>query len=284
MPLVVAIMLSLLLAPMVRVLTRVGLPRLPSVFLAVLAFTGTCVAGALVLGTQVLRIAQSIPQYQVVVERKLQTVNAVTEGRLTLLTDQAKRLLEGRDPTGTITQLTAPVTHAAQTIGIVLLVLVFALLEYESLRDRFIRLVGAADIHKATLALDDAGQRLSRFFVSQFVVNLSFGLAVGLGLAILQVPQAMLLGTLAGVMRFVPYVGVGIAALLSTVLALIVEPGWSLAAATLGVFVLLDVIVGQLLEPHLYGHATGLSPLAVVVAAIFWSSIWGPVGLILSTP
>ena len=100
----------------------------------------------------------------------------------------------------------------------------------------------------------------------------------------LRLPQALLCGILAGVMRFVPYVGVGIAALFAAVLALAVDPGWSLAVGTLGVFILLDIVVGQLVEPHLYGHATGLSPLSVVVAAIFWSWLWGPAGLILSTP
>jgi predicted PurR-regulated permease PerM len=100
----------------------------------------------------------------------------------------------------------------------------------------------------------------------------------------LRLPQALLCGILAGVMRFVPYVGVGIAALFAAVLALAVDPGWSLAVCTLGVFILLDIVVGQLVEPHLYGHATGLSPLSVVVAAIFWTWLWGPAGLILSTP
>lgn len=127
-------------------------------------------------------------------------------------------------------------------------------------------------------------ERLSRFFVSQFAINLAFGTAIALGLSLLHIPQAMLFGILAGAMRFVPYVGTGIAALLSTAFAFAVDPGFSLAAATLAVFVLLDIIVGQFVEPLLYGHATGLSPLSVAVAAIFWSSLWGPVGLILSIP
>jgi hypothetical protein len=103
-------------------------------------------------------------------------------------------------------------------------------------------------------------------------------------LSMLRLPQALLCGILAGVMRFVPYVGVAIAALFAAVLALAVDPGWSLALSGLGVFILLDIVVGQLVEPHLYGHATGLSPLSVVVGAIFWSWLWGPAGLILSTP
>ena len=116
------------------------------------------------------------------------------------------------------------------------------------------------------------------------LVNLGFGLAIWLSLSALRLPQALLCGILAGAMRFVPYVGVAIAALFAALLAMAVDPGWSLAVSTLGVFILLDIVVGQLVEPHLYGHATGLSPLAVVLGAILWSCLWGPAGLLLSTP
>ena len=135
-----------------------------------------------------------------------------------------------------------------------------------------------------TLALNDAGERLSRYFVSQSSVNLAFGVAIWASLRLLGVPQAMLWGALAAVMRFVPYVGVIIVALFATALSFAVDPGWSLSVSTLALFIVLDIIAAQLLEPRLYGHATGLSPLSVVVAAILWSSLWGPVGLILSTP
>jgi hypothetical protein len=166
----------------------------------------------------------------------------------------------------------------------VLLVLIFVLLEHESLRDRLIRTAGATDYRSATVALNDAGNRLSRYFVSQFLVNLAFALAVWMSLSMLRLPQALLCAILAGVLRFVPYVGVGLAAVFAGVLALAVDPGWSLALSTFGTFIVLDIIVGQLVEPHLYGHATGLSPLSIVIGAIFWSCLWGPAGLILSTP
>jgi predicted PurR-regulated permease PerM len=317
-PLALAILLTFLVAPVVRALRRIGVGRTPSVLIAVLTLAVSSMAVAVVLGIQTLRLAESLPQYEATVQRKLKTLDELTVGRLRLLTSEASRMIEIDDaaeaipgPTGDLERSVAPrrpgvvlldlqeppprplqliekfltsVWVPIQATGIVLLVLIFALLEYEALRDRFIRIAGAADIGSATLALNDAGERLSRFFVSQFVVNLVFGVAIGVSLSILRVPQAMLLGTLAGVMRFVPYVGVWIAALFSTALAFAVDPGWSLAASTVGVFVLLDVIVAQLLEPRLYGHATGLSPLSVVVAAIFWSWLWGPVGLILSIP
>jgi predicted PurR-regulated permease PerM len=313
-PLTLALMLSLLVAPLVRALRRIGAGQTSSVLVAVLALAVSFAAVAAALGMQVLRAAESLPHYEANVQRKLRALDELTVGRLGALTGEASRLIEipgapeavaVREQSGPVLQmglealappaipphplrlirkLLASAWGPLQATGIVLLVLVFVLLEHESLRDRFIRIAGAADIRAATLALNDAGERLSRFFVSQFAVNVGFGVCIWLCLSLLRVPQAMLLGALAGVMRFAPYVGVWIAGLFSTALAFAVDPGWSLVLATLAIFVLLDIIAGQLLEPHLYGHATGLSPLAIVVAAIFWSSLWGPVGLVLSTP
>jgi predicted PurR-regulated permease PerM len=314
-PLALAVMLSFLTAPVVRAVRRIGFGHTSSVLTTVLTLTVLWMAVAGALGTQILHLAESLPRYEATIQRKLKTIDEVTVGRLHVLTREASRLLEIREPiSDSAGDLERPVTprppvvarqsqeEAApqplqlvwktlisvwvplQATGIVLLVLIFVLLEHESLRDRFIRIAGAADMRSTTLALNDAGERLSRYFVSQFAVNLVFGVAIGVSLSILSVPQATLFGTLAGVMRFVPYVGVGIAALFATALALAVDPGWSLAVSTLGVFILLDTITAQFLEPHLYGHETGLSPLSVVVAAIFWSWLWGPVGLVLSTP
>jgi hypothetical protein len=171
-----------------------------------------------------------------------------------------------------------------ETTGIVLVVLVFVLLEHDALRDRLIRSAGGTDIRASTLALNDAGERLSRFFVSQFAVNLGVGVALWLGLHLLGLPHALVWGAMAALLRFVPYVGIWIAALFSAVLAAAVDPGWSLATSTLGLYLAVELIASQLLEPRLYGHTTGLSPLSVVIAAVFWSWLWGPVGLIVSTP
>ena len=316
-PLALAIMLSLLVAPLIRALRRLRIGRASSVLVAVAALTLSCVGLAAALGTQILHIAESLPQYESNVQRKLKTLEEVTVGPILSFTNETSRLtgihqsaealpVSARNverspvavpgvavlpkpefesqPLQLVWKLLTTVWHPVQFAGIVLLVLIFVLLEHESLRDRFIRIAGATDIRSATLALNDAGDRLSRYFVSQFAVNLAFGLAIWMSLSMLRLPQALLCGILAGVMRFVPYVGVGIAALFVAVLALAVDPGWSLAVSTVGVFILLDIVVGQLVEPHLYGHATGLSPLSVVVGAIFWSWLWGPAGLILSTP
>jgi hypothetical protein len=264
-----------------------------------------------------MHIAKSLPQYESNVQRKLKILEEVVVGPILRLTNETSRLTgigespgaspvpardAERSPPGVpevavippsefeshplllVWKLLTTVWRPIQFAGIVLLVLIFVLLEYESLRDRFIRIAGATDIRAATLALNDVGDRLSRYFVSQFAVNLAFGLAIWISLSALRLPQALLCGTLAGVMRFVPYIGVAIAALLAAALALAVDPGWSMALIGLGVFIVLDIVVGQLVEPHLYGHATGLSPLSVVVGTIFWSWLWGPAGLILSTP
>jgi hypothetical protein len=171
-----------------------------------------------------------------------------------------------------------------ESAGIVLVVLVFVLLEHEALRDRFIRIAGGADIRLTTLVINDAGDRLSRFFVSQFAVNFGVGVLIWLGLSIIGLPHPIVWAALTTLLRFVPYVGVWIAALCSAVLAAAVDAGWSMAFATLGLFVIVELIAAQLVEPQLYGHTTGLSPLSVIVAAIFWSWLWGPVGLIVSTP
>jgi len=317
-PLALAIMLSLLLAPLVRSLRRLGAGHTLSVLIAVVSLTASCAAAGIVFGTQMVRIAEGLPRYEANVQRKLKALDDVSLGRLRLLTSEARHLVDidyatlAQHPAsagatafastwpprglsadnGEVTtqplQLIKTLARSAwpplQAAGIVLLVLTFVLLEHESLRDRLIRIAGVTDIRATTLALNDAGERLSRFFVSQFAVNLIFGLTIWIVLSLLRVPDAMLCGSLAGLLRFVPYVGVAFSALFAGALAFAVDTGWSMAVSTLGAFVVLDLIMGQLIEPRIYGHATGLAPLSIVVAAIFWSSLWGPVGLILATP
>src|SRR5271157_2080909 len=228
-PLALAIMLSFLMAPVVRALRRVGVGHTPSVLMAVLALTVACMAVAVALGMQTLHLAESLPRYEATVQRKLKTLDEATVGRFRLLTREASRLLEIHEaaepipgsareparpvptrppgvvvlqsqeatpqPLQLVTKLLSSVWVPLQATGIVLLVLIFALLERESLRDRFIRIAGASDIRATTLALNDAGERLSRFFVSQFAVNLVFAVAIGVSLGILHLPQATLLGT-----------------------------------------------------------------------------------------
>jgi len=301
-PFTVALMLSLLITPLVRALRRTGLGQTTSVLAAVLASALAFTTTAALIGAQCLRMAESLPRYEETIQQKLRQLDELALGRLDGLTREVRKLIESQggkasssrvpvevhepaaNPFQIFIRVTETVWPPIETSGIILVVLVFVLLEHEAVRDRFIRLAGSTNIRLTTLALNDAGDRLSRFFVSQFVVNVAVGAAIALGLCLLGLPDAMLWGALAAVLRSVPYIGIWSAAFLSTALAIAVVPGWSLAIGVLGIYVLVELIAAQAVEPHLYGHATGLSPLSIVIAAIFWSAIWGPIGLILSTP
>ena len=177
-----------------------------------------------------------------------------------------------------------PMLYPVATAGIILVVTIFALLQREDLRDRAIRLFGSGDLHRTTVAMDEAGRRLSVYFLTQLGLNASFGVIVGVGLYFIGVPNPLLWGILGALLRFVPYVGSWIAAALPVVLAAAVEPGWPMAIWTAVLYAVTELIMGQAVEPLVYGHSTGLSPIAVIIAAIFWTWIWGPIGLIISTP
>ena len=315
-PITLAVLLSLLIAPLVRSLRRLVRSQVPAVLGAVFALTVCVGALASVLVSQVVAMAASLPQYESTIRDKIKVVQDITLGRMQLMQGEAGRMMSGMGddaggaPRATLAgpPLTAsgavPVeirprtqtpielmSHVFSSIwgplgrtSIVLIVMVFVLLEHESLRDRFIRLLGGADLRRTTQAFNDAGERLSRFFVSQLAVNVGVGAAVWLGLTLVGLPHAMLWAVLTTLLRFVPYVGVFIAAGSAGLMATAVDPGWTLMFATLGLFAAIELIASQVVEPQLYGHSTGLSPLSVVVAAIFWSWIWGPIGLLVSTP
>jgi predicted PurR-regulated permease PerM len=317
-PITLAVILSLLIAPLVRRLRHMRLSPTLAVLVAVLTLTLSFAAVAAVIGVQVVRMAASLPQYEETIHEKLATLNDMTVGKLNALAGQAGFIIDSRtdkkaagpaaralqqrgsvevkapipvelhEPPASALQVIQKVVGSVwvplETTGIVLVVLVFVLLEHDALRDRLIRIAGGTDIRTSTLALNDAGERLSRFFVSQFAVNFGVGIVLWLGLHLLGLPHALVWGAMAALLRFVPYVGIWIAALFSAVLAAAVDPGWSLAASTLGLYLAVELVASQLVEPRLYGHTTGLSPLSVVIAAVFWSWLWGPVGLIVSTP
>jgi AI-2E family transporter len=177
-----------------------------------------------------------------------------------------------------------PVLSPLATMGIVFIVAVFILMQKEDLRDRLIRLFGSGDLHRTTAAMDDAAARLSRYFLTQLALNASFGVVVTLGLWLIGIPSPALWGIIAALLRFVPYVGAIGSALFPLALAAAVDPGWTMVLETAAFFVVLEGVTGQVIEPLLYGHSTGLSPVSVVISAIFWTWLWGPVGLILSMP
>lgn len=171
------------------------------------------------------------------------------------------------------------------TAGIVLVVLFFLLLDYESLRDRLIRLVGGSDnLRATTAAVNDAGSRLARYFISQFTVNTLTGVIMALALFLCGLPGALFWGCMTAASRFIPYVGAWLAMVAATLFAAAISPGWLLCLETAVLYICVELVVSQLIEPKLYGHTTGLSALSVVISTIFWSSLWGGVGLFLATP
>ncbi len=170
------------------------------------------------------------------------------------------------------------------TAAFVAIFIVFILLQREDLRNRFIRLVGFADLQRTTLAMTDAASRLSRYLLAQVLLNIGFGVAVGCALAIIGVPSAVLWGIVAAIMRFIPYIGALGAAVGPIAMAAVAGAGWDMAIETTILFVALETIVGQVVEPYVYGQRTGISPIAVVASATFWTWLWGPIGLVLSTP
>ncbi len=311
-PITLAILLSFVLAPLVARLRRIGLWRVPSVFLAVFLALGIILALGVVIGTQITQLGARSSEYAFTVEQKVGVVRdyvtkqaTVLSSRLGRSTDEAPKpatqpakpggedkpkptVVEVHQPDATpfqvIERVLLPVLSPLGSLGIMLVVAVFILMQMEDLRDRMIRLFGSADLHRTTAAMDDAAARLSRYFLTQLAMNASFGVVVAVGLFLIGVPSPALFGIIAALFRFIPYIGAVGAGLLPILLAAAVDPGWTMAVETLGMFVVVEGITGQVLEPLAYGHSTGLSPVSVVVSAIFWTWLWGPVGLILSMP
>lgn len=316
-PITLALLLSFLLSPLVELLRWLRLGRIPSVIVTVLL--ALVIIGALgsAIGSQVAQLAGDIPQYETIIEKKLTNLRELTIDKISgaieslgnrILPPEANRPAPplaprngaapseqqppapaaGTNPTASALEIgekvLSPILHPLATGGIILVVTIFVLLQKEDLRDRGIRLFGSSDLHRTTVAMNDAGRRLSRYFLTQLGINTGFGLIVGVGLYLIGVPSPLLWGILGALLRFIPYIGSWIAAALPIVVAAAVAPGWSMALWTAALYVVTEVTIGQLIEPLIYGHSTGLSPLAVVIAAIFWTWVWGPIGLIISTP
>lgn len=177
-----------------------------------------------------------------------------------------------------------PILSPIGTTVIIIVFVIFILIQQADLRNRFIRLSGIYDLQRTTKAIDDAGRRLSRFLLRQAIINSAFATIVAGGLWFIGIPGAFLWGLLAGLFRFIPYVGTIAAVICPLLLALSIDPGWSTFFWTLALFVVLEPAVGYGIEPIVYGQSVGLSPVAVVTSAVFWTSLWGPVGLLLATP
>jgi predicted PurR-regulated permease PerM len=319
-PITLAVMLSFVLSPLVDFLQRLRLWRGPAVILSVLAALGVMALVGTLIASQASSLTANAPSYARTIEAKVQGVRAFAVDRVAAVTREiggrrAARAVTPEPPVaGAVPAgpsvlapgerravlvevaeaqtspfviartILAPILGPLETTIIVLVVAIFVLLQKEDLRDRFIRLFGSNDLHRTTMAMDDAGQRLSRYFLSQLAVNTCFGIVITLGLWLIGIPSPAMWGILAGLLRFVPYIGSFLAAVAPIALAAAIDPGWTLAIWTALLFVLVEPLTGYVVEPLLYGHSTGLSPVSVIVAAVFWTWIWGPIGLILSTP
>jgi predicted PurR-regulated permease PerM len=322
-PMALAVLLSFALGPLILLLRRWHLGRVPAVIVAVLlAFSIIGGIGTFV-GTQLAHLAADLPGYQTNISLKIHSLRASagkggvvdrTSKMVKNLDKEIEKPADTSDKTSTdqpaapqqsaqqqtpvpvevrqvastplqlIYGVAAPLLQPLTTAGIVVVFVIFFLLQREDLRDRFIRLAGAGDLRRTTVALDDAAKRLSRYLLMQTAVNASFGVLIGSGLWFVGVPNPALWGILGMLLRFIPYIGPIIAAMLPMIVALAVDPGWSMLLWTTGLFVVVELTTGQVIEPWLYGRSTGLSGIAVVVAAAFWTLLWGPIGLLLSTP
>jgi len=305
-PLTLAILLSFMLSPTCDWLERRGLARVPAVL--VTALMGFTLLG-LVMWTSVVQLtelAPKLPEYQSNIELKLHSVNDRVSAVLSRATHTAKEFGEikpAEGPLGTsdrpfavrlmpyppsameiISGMFGRLIGVLGSIGIVIVLVVFFLIRRDDLRDRFIRLVGGGQVTQATRALEDAGGRVSRYLLSQFVVNSSLGTMVGIGLYLIGVPNAALWGIAAMVLRFIPFIGVWIAAAVPIGLSLAISDNWLAPLLTFALFVVLELLVSNVLEPWLYGKHTGISPVAVLVAAVAWTWLWGIAGLLLATP
>jgi predicted PurR-regulated permease PerM len=177
-----------------------------------------------------------------------------------------------------------PLLQPMALCGLVIVFVIMILLEREELRDRLLRLAGRHDLHRTTEAMNDAAQRISRYLLSQLVVNISCGLPIGIGLTLIGIPNAALWAILVVLLRFIPYLGIVIAAAFPLALAIAVAPDWMLFVWTALLFVGIELVVANIVEPLVYGSSTGLSSVALIAAATFWTWLWGPIGLLLSTP
>ena len=318
-PIALAVLLSFVLAPLVRMLQRLKVPRT----LAVMGAVGTAFLIIFSLATMVMvevnQLANDLPRYEITLSEKIRNLRDAV-GRAGLLTNASNLLKDlnrelnakgqteapatkpalpddakGRpvpvevhqpDPAAseTLVAMLRPLVTPFTTTGIVVIFLIFFLFQREDLRNRFIRLAGSDDLERTTAALDDAGRRLGKLFLTQLILNATFGAVIGLGLAAIGVPSAPLWGLLAMVLRFIPYIGAILAAALPVALAAAVGSDWSMALWTIALFAVVEPLTGQVVEPLVCGRSAGLSPVAVVVAASFWTWLWGPLGLLLSTP
>jgi predicted PurR-regulated permease PerM len=310
-PIVLAILLSLLLAPCVKALQKLRVPKSAAIITVVCIAFALLFAMTAVLATSLTNLAGDLPRYESNLREKARSLKFATSGgdtiekaanvlkdlqtelqqpqqSLTSFTSSKPILVEIREPNfgplDPVISAVAILIHPMTQLGIVILMVVLILFNREDFRNRLVRLAGTGDINRTTIALDEAGDRLSRLFATQLLINSLTGAFIGIALAVIGIPGAILWGVLTAVMRFVPYVGIFMSAVFPIIIAAAIGDGWTLALMTAGIILVVEIAVGQVLEPLFFGKMTGLSTFAIVASAAFWATLWGPIGLILATP
>jgi len=319
-PLALAVLFTFVLAPLVSALERIHFPRFIAIFLVVgIAVCGIGVMGWTV-GNQLIDVTNQLPSYKTNIKEKIDAIHNPKNRRLDKAADAMKELgkeiaenppaptepaasslknsgsgkATAQQPKALPVQVFQPASNPLESLNsvitplgsavIVLVLTIFMLAGREDLRNRLIGLVGHGHLNLMTQALDDAGSRVSRYLLLQLVINAGFGAVIGLGLYFIGIPNSMLWGVVAALLRFLPYVGSPLAAVLPILLSLAIFPNWTGPVATIGLYLIAEILIANFLEPLVYGAHTGISSFAILFAAIFWTLIWGPIGLLLSTP
>ena len=310
-PMALAVLFAFLLAPLVLRLRHIGLGRALSVTIVVISSLFLVFVITAGVTTQLAELAQRLPEYQQNVDAKLESVRnsggVLVTRVIKLVRDINEQLLpptqgtteplpNGEKPVAVeirrvpfypieaMQHILGPVLNVALMASIVVVFVIFILLQREDLRDRLLRLAGESSLQLATQVLDDAALRVSRYLVAQLVINVSFGILAGIGLYFVGVPDPFLWGALAALLRYIPYLGIWIAGALPIAVVFAVDPGWIKIPAIILLYLCIDLLMYNIVEPLLYGTSTGISPIAILVAAVFWTWLWGPVGLLLATP
>ena len=307
-PLALGMLFAFILSPLVTKLRSLGMRDMPAVIVTVLTAAVMMAAFVLVFAYQISQIGMNLPQYQGNVLTKVDTLlDAGTDNKMVahlqgMVENISQRLeaqtaeADAEDPTmkvevveqtglkGWLNDVILPVLAPVGTFFLIFVVVIFALLERATLRDRLVQLIGGSNILATSRLLADAGARVSTYLLAQLLVNVIYAVPIWLGLWLIGVPNALFFGLVTLVMRFVPYIGSAISAILPLLMAFAVSPDWSLVLWTAALFMVVELITSNIIEPWFYGQRTGVSPLAVIVSAMFWTWLWGPMGLIIATP
>jgi predicted PurR-regulated permease PerM len=307
-PLVAAVLLTFMLAPIVTILQRIGVPRALSVVITVLLAFALFGVSGYIIGSQIHSLAGELPKHRDQIEAKFaslrdeggtisqfrQMVREITKSDSELkslpgpgkdrVVDVVVTRPEEPSSVEKILQAVGPVIEPLANAGFVIVLVIFMLFHREDLRNRFIGLLGDGRLTGTTRLIVDSAQRLSDYLLAQALINLVFGILFALGLYLIGVEYAMLWGFVTALMRFVPYIGSWISVLLPFALSFATAPTWAQPISLLVYFGVLDLVTANAVEPLILGHRTGVSPIALLVAAAFWTWLWGPMGLVLSTP